>query len=169
MSPLNLEALSDLAALMDAQVGMLDDLCELGRKKTALLVDNDLTGLEAVVKAEQTLLWKIGRLEERRFRQQVLLAGDQGPEAARLNDLVRVAPAELRQRLAALQERYGRNVTELGRLNETNRRLIEQALSFVDFTLELIAIARGSGQTYTGKGKRKPVADKGQPVLDSRA
>lgn len=166
---MNLEALSDLAALMDAQVAMLDDLCELGRKKTVLLVENDLTGLEAVVKAEQALLWKIGRLEERRYRQQLLFAGDAGPEATRLAELVRLAPPPLRERLSALQDHYGRSVTELGRLNETNRRLIEQALTFVDFTLELIAAARGAGQTYTEAGKRKQAAEKGQSVLDSRA
>lgn len=166
---MNLEAISDLAELMDAQVVILDDLCELGRKKTGLLVDNDLAGLEAVVKAEQTLLWKLGRVEERRYRQQLLLAEATAPGTVRLSELVRAAPGPLRQRLAALQEHYGQSVAELGRLNETNRRLIEQALSFVDFTLELIAAARGSGQTYTPAGKRKQPTEKGQPVLDSRA
>lgn len=163
---MSVEVFVDLAQLMDRQLQILVDLCDLGRKKTALLIANDLTGLEALIKGEQTLIWHLGRLEERRYRQQTLLAGGLGlpEEEVTMGRLVEMSPPEMSRRFVALQDQYGRRVSELAELNQINSDLLRQALTVVNFTIELLAAAHGRTQTYNEAGKRQVP----EPVIPAR-
>lgn len=151
------QTLNQLLAIMEEQIKILADLTALGKKKAQVLVDGNLNELDILLRGEQALVWQMGKLEERRFQKQIELAAQMGvhPGQLTLERLVTDAPEEYAARCKAVGERYGETATELANANHLNAELIQQAMAYVDFSLQLFG-ARGpaAGQVYSPQGYR---------------
>lgn len=168
MDPLSM---GQLLAVMEEQVKIMSDLAALSKKKSQVLVEGRLDELDVLLRGEQALIWQMGRLEERRFRLQMDVAAQMNvhPSQITLERLLQAAPAEYGERCRQVAEQYGESARELTQVNQLNTDLIQQAMAYVDFSLQLLG-ARGpaSAQVYSPSGSR------GQPDpklrrLDNRA
>ncbi len=149
------EQVDRMTAVLEQEAEVYRALVELSSKKQDALVAGDLEALDGVVRAEEALLWKAGRFEETRQMVATELA-----DLLELKDgertLVRLIEAVGEPRAAALRERQGeilRSVAELSANNETNGRLIEQALTQVRLTVGLLAKSRQAGAAYGPAGQ----------------
>jgi len=156
MDPLRL---NQLLATMEEQVKFMTDLTALSQKKAVVLVDGNLDELDILLRGEQALIWQMGKLEERRFRLQVEIAAEVGihPSQLTLDRLVQSVPAEFGARCRDIAERYGATATTLSQANQLNTELVQQAMAYVDFSLQLLG-ARGpaTAQVYSPQGQRDP-------------
>lgn len=151
------QRLSQLLATMEEQVKFMTDLTALSQKKSAILVDGNLDELDILLRGEQALIWQMGKLEERRFRLQVEIAAELGlhPSQLTLDRLVQSVPPEYAARCQDVAERYGASATTLTQANQLNTELVQQAMAYVDFSLQLLG-ARGpaTAQVYSPQGQR---------------
>jgi len=164
------QALNQLLALMEEQVKVMTDLTALSKKKSQLLVDNRMDELDVLLRGEQALLWQMGRLEEKRFQAQILVAAHLGthPSQLTLERLVKVVPADQGARCHEIAERYGQTANELTHVNQLNTELIQQAMAYVDFSLQLLGASNpAAAQVYSPKGPR-PGPDGKHRRLDNR-
>lgn len=148
MEPTFQDLLERLEEIQDHYRQML----ELAGKKQKELVKGNLEQIEALTKEEEKLIFKIGRLEDERHHcARRLISHFQLREEATLTDLMEVAPAEVKDKLQALQESMAQLIAEMDKLNQENINLIQQSLRFINFTVDLLTKA-DDPSTY-GSGK----------------
>jgi len=103
-------------SLILSEIGSaMDDLLEIGEKKTGVLVARDISGLEKLIPAEQDLVRRLEALENERQA----AATDSGSEIERLK--------------VALREKAKR----IAEINERNRGLLRRGLDLIQYELKL--------------------------------
>jgi len=154
------ETMDNLTEILEAQSDIYRALVELAAKKRQVLVDGSLEGLNAVVRAEQALLWRAGRFEERRAALQERLASELGvaPGEMTLQTLVDHLQDKDAARCRRLSRQLRESVDQLQQVNQVNRELITQSLAYVNLSLRLLARAEGGSPTYEVSGRTRESA-----------
>lgn len=151
------QRLTQLLAVMDEQIKYMTDLTALSSKKSQLLVEGNLDELDILLRGEQALVWQLGKLEERRFQLQFELAAALRihPGQLTLERLLAEVPSEFADRCRQVAGQYGEAATTLAEANKLNTELVQQAMAYVDFSLQMLG-ARGpaSAQVYSPTGQR---------------
>jgi len=160
--------LERMESLLNRQMELYQSLVEMSDRKQQVLVKGDLKELESIIKAEQALLWQAGKLEESRLALQGEMASAAGlkPEELNLSKLAELAGEPFASRYRALQGCMVGLMDQLGAINKLNMELIEQSLSYINFSLELLSGAE-AGDTYTPAGK-SPSRKVGTKLLDRK-
>ncbi|MBS7344121.1 MAG: flagellar protein FlgN [Caryophanon sp.] len=133
---------------MEAIVGTLTKLERLHRslldvaiKKTDIIKDGDMDGLNDMLKSEQTHIAAIERLEQQRQVEvtDYLRANGFAPtEAPTVAQLIDAAPQHEKQMLQQARERLIDVIDQLKQRNDLNQKMIFQSLQFVNMTLDLL-------------------------------
>jgi flagellar biosynthesis/type III secretory pathway chaperone len=162
--------LQQLLGLMEEQVKLLQDLIELGKRQSTVLVSGKLDELDTMTGGAQALIWKLGKIEEKRFALQAAAAAVLGihPSQLTLSRLHEALPADLAARSTALSDAYGGATQELVRVNQLNVDLTQQAMAYVDYSLQLFGASMPSGTVYSPTG-RGPQGQEQRRRLDNRA
>ncbi|MUG23688.1 flagellar protein FlgN [Paenibacillus macerans] len=126
-----------LASLDDLHRNML----EVGEVKKSALVRNDIEKLIQVMNQESKILKQIEQREAERIEACQAILLEKGIKS-RLNltvtELTRlVFDTEEKQKLQQVQSSLSQTLEQLKRLNELNQKLIEQSLTFIDYSLGL--------------------------------
>lgn len=157
-----LQVLAELLAVYQA-------LTACSREKKELLVSRPAPDkLQAIVGREQELLLAAAAAEQRRhaLSRELARALGLGEEAPTLSRLAPLAPAgPLRQRLEAWQAACGAALKELQALNTTNSRLLQQALHFVQYQVNVLSQATAA-DTYAPPGRGQQT---GLKLFDTKA
>lgn len=166
---MQVESLHQLLTIMDEQARVMDDLSVLGRKKSQALVAGKMDQLDVLLRGEQALVFQMGRLEERRLNLQLEMAAQLGIHSSQLtlDRIVQGVPDDDAVRCREVAEHYGRTAGELAETNQLNTELIQQAMAYVDFSLQLLG-ARGAStaQVYSPHGRTG--SDSNRRRLDNR-
>ncbi len=122
--------------LILSEIGsVMDGLIELGSKKTDVLVQRDIAGLERLIPAEQELVSRLDTLEKERSAAATAVGGPAGPEVLSIRE-------SLRQKAKRIAE-----------ISERNRGLLRKGLEIVQYELKLF-LPEGN---YRGPGLREPL------------
>jgi len=165
----DLHNLNQLLVVMEEQLKVMSDLTVLSKKKSQILVDGQIDQLDILLRGEQALMFQLGRLEERRFQLQVDLAGQLNIHASQLtlDHLLKSLTSEHQERCKKIADQYTGVARDLNQSNQLNAELIQQAMAYVDFSLQFLgAAAPSSAKTYSHKGQRS--ADGKLRRLDNR-
>jgi len=142
---------------LSRQADVYGDLLDVACKKREVLAGGTVRDLEHLVQAEEALLFKAGRLEERRSElvdELSRLCGIDGKVTVR--ELIERVDG-LDDALEEIDEALKRVLEELGAVNRTNAELIRQALAYINLSLSVTAGA-GRDVTYTEGGTIAPGA-----------
>lgn len=166
---MNISHLDEMLRYLDEQAKIVSDLIALARKKADVIVKGDMQTLDLLVKGEQKLVWHLGRAEEQRVKIHQQLAASLGisPVALTMSLVIEHAPAERKEQLEEGMRAYTQILQEYQELNELNMQLAQQALAYVDFSLQVMEARPAQGKVYsaqgnTAKGKKAP------PRIDSK-
>lgn len=164
------QATGQLLSLMEEQVKLIQDLTELSKRQSQVLVGGQLAELDALTGGAQAVIWKLGKLEEKRFDLQTAVAAGLGihPSQLTLSRLQAALPPTLAERSAALADAYGTATQELVRVNQLNVDLTQQAMAYVDFSLQLLGASAPGGSVYSPTG-RGPQGNEPRRRLDNKA
>lgn len=167
---MEVQKLSDLLVVMETQLQIMEDLTALCRKQSQVLVKGGLEELDILLQGEQALIWRMGRLEERRFHLQRAVAASMGvhPASLTLERLLSDCPTTHTSRCREIAQRYGSLAEELLEANQQNAELLKQAMAFVDFSMQAMGARDHShGKVYSPRGKQ---GSTGGPIrrLDNR-
>lgn len=130
------ELFNVLADLLSAYRKML----ELGNAKREALISAKVKEIEAVTKQEETLIIFINQADKVR-RDIVEKIADHyqlAQETVNLSKLKQFADPEMEQRLADIERDFHDAVEKLQQMNKTNNELIQQALHFVNFNINVM-------------------------------
>lgn len=116
------------------------ELIALGKKKRSALVAIDMKTLEGLLPAEKTLTERVEMLEKKRQKALIHLAVTNRSikKDSKLEDLLPLAPAVLRQVLIQLNAALTKSATEASELSEGNQLLIRSAMKAINYHLNRI-------------------------------
>ncbi|MCR4691023.1 MAG: flagellar protein FlgN [Lachnospiraceae bacterium] len=147
-----------MASIMETLMDVLEQelkeyqaLYALSRKKTQIIVANDVTALVSLTDEEQVLVDRIAVLDKKRDEAMKDVADvmNKKAESFKLSELVELLsarPSE-QKRLAALTDGLRRVTTDMNLVNNQNRQLIESALEMVEFDLNLVRGMKAAPET----------------------
>ncbi|MEW6243580.1 MAG: flagellar protein FlgN [Bacillota bacterium] len=141
---------------LDQQVVLYEDLYSLSQKKHELLVGRDLQALDKVVSAEELLLLKAGRLEERRMSLQREIATRLGmdEDTTTLDQMAKALDTDRQAALSSVKQQLFEVFEKLALQNQMNMELIVNSLRYIDFSIRTMT----GGQT-----------DSAQAIFDKKA
>lgn len=134
--------IQDLIGSLQDQLICYEQLLDLSDEKTKVIIANQVDSLQAVTKREQELAGKLPRLERKREQicSDIALVLNQDPEGLTLQtiiELLKEAPEEQSQ-LVKLKQDITDVIEQLKLSNEKNKKLIHQALDYIEFTMNAI-------------------------------
>ncbi len=136
--------MTQFAALHDVLENLINlhkALYTLAVQKKDVLIKGDIEALSAITQQEQKLIKALGAAESARIElvKQMFATRGLSIADATLLDLVKiVTDPEEKSRLQSYRDELTRIVSELRQANELNQQLLEQSLSFVNLTLDLL-------------------------------
>lgn len=137
-----------LERLDDVHIQMLD----LAAIKKQAIMDNDVDSLIDLMNRESKLMKLVGQLEEQRsqavysFLQGVGIRSNLSLNLSELSRLV--FDPDDKSRLLHIQNKLSGTLTNLKKANELNQKLIEQSLTFIDYSLDLLGGRPNQDITY---------------------
>lgn len=143
-------------------------LLRLSIHKRDVLVAADASMLERMTQQEEVLVLQVARMENLRKPLAAQLAREYGlaPDELTISKACELAPVPVADRLTAIRKEFETVSDELVPLNRSNARLIEQALTFVNYNVNLLA-RNTAGTTYAPQGKTSQGA--ARVMIDQKA
>ena len=146
-------------------------LLDLSVKKTDIIKEGDMAGLDNMLKNEQTHIAAIERLEQQRQVEvtDYLRANGFAPtEAPTVAQLIEVAPQQHKDTLQQARERLIDVIEQLKKRNDLNQKMIFQSLQFVNMTLDLVQ-PRPEQMNYSNDIGGRSAAPQKKTYFDSQA
>ncbi len=128
-------------------------LRELEQNKKDALVSNDIKEIELITAVEEKTLLDVSLLEEERYKHAGYFGEKLGKKAEEItmSDMVAINPS-----LKDLYDELENEIAEIGKLNEINTKLLENAVNILKITVN--SLTAGTKTTYsktTGKENDK--------------
>lgn len=162
------QLIDSLNALNEAHQAMLTS----GESKRTAIVENDIETLIGIMNQESKIIKQISALEERRLAACQTFLQEKGIKSVlnlNLTELTRlVFDPEEKAALKQVQSALSWTLQELKRLNDLNQKLIEQSLSYVNYSIDVIGVSPEQETTYKPPTD-KPSGYKGPGFFDARA
>jgi len=151
---------AELAEILEDETALYRDASEISSKKTDIIVKGKIEDLESLVKAEQTIIIKIGKLEDRREEIITRMAEELklDIEGISLSQITEKLGEENSLRLKTCQDDLMGTLSGLKNQNETNEQLIQNALDYINFSVNLITSDRSGGINYSPEGEEEHAA-----------
>lgn len=147
-------------------------LIELSKQKTQAIIHNQINDLNLIVSKENKLLTQISELDKGRIQlmSEYLLARGYYPNPQiTVTQLVKVMfKAEDKLALQGAQAVLSGTLHRLRDLNVRNKQLIEDALAYIDLSIDLF-LGRSADEPFYGKPAENLRNRSGLNIFDTRA
>jgi flagellar biosynthesis/type III secretory pathway chaperone len=164
-------SIQPLITIMEQLLESHEILLELSREKTKELVSNNVNQLNLIVNKESKLVRHIGELDKQRFLEisKYLVSRGYNPNPQiTVSDLIRlIFKAEEKQALLNAHNLLIAVLKSLRQVNESNKQLIQQSLSFIDYSIDLVMGPSEEDVVYQNPTQQK--SDKRTGIFDRRA
>jgi len=167
-----MEPIQDIIQIMQELNAAHEDLLILENKKKEALVHNRTDELVKHLHEQSKVTKRIAALEEERLKMVELWLAQKGILRGRmmLPDLIKLTPYHKdKETLRTLGKELQERIEELRNLNHFNQQLIEQSLSYIDFTLSLVTNEPERYVTYERMDRSPKPAAGTRSFFDSKA
>lgn len=144
--------------LVDVLANMLklyQALLTISKQKHDILVSAKAIELDALTKQEELLILQIGKFEviRKNVLQEIIDDNKIAEKNITISKLAEFADQETGKRIIEIWRQFDQVTAELVRLNSLNTKLIEQALSFINFNINILTQST-IVPTYAAKGQQ---------------
>ncbi len=148
------ELWENFAVVLQETLDLYQALLRLSIHKREVLIAADAPVLEKLTRQEELLVLQVAKMESLRKGVQSQLAKVYAisPDELTLSKAGTLAPASVADRLTTIGKEFEAVSGELMPLNQSNARLIEQALTFVNYNVNLLS-RNMAGPTYAPQGQ----------------
>lgn len=160
-----------LQTVLTTMIQAHETLTEIGREKSDVIKAGEMAALQSIINREDVSLRILQQLEGQRQKavdawahQHIKTAT---PGDYRLLDIIETAPAGEADRLAALQDRLNRAISDLREVNSLNQQLLHQSLQWVQMSMNLLQPQ--TPQATYGNPKKAQAKPPVQSRIDSKA
>lgn len=152
-----------LIALLTEMVDLYRVILQLSRQKSEALIAAKTQDIEAITKKEELLILRVGKLEAARGKLMQQIAARHGfdVEGLTLSKMQELTDPDIAEQLGKFAADFDSIMNELAPVNQLNTELIEQALSYVNYNINLLT-HNAAAPTYApqGQGGQGPQARK---------
>ncbi len=148
--------MEDLISVLEQENEEYLILLSLSMEKTPVIISADLEKLAKITEDEQVVVDKINSLDKKRQESMKDIANviNRDVNNLKLADLIEMLsqrPAE-QKKLAEVYDKLTDTLSQMKRINEQNRELIESSLEMVEFDLNVLQAYKAAPETanYTG-------------------
>ena len=143
--------MEELINILEVENGEYEKLYSLSMKKAPVIISADLETLSRITDDEQEIVNRINALDKKREEGMKDIANviNKDVNSLKLTDLIAMLksrPAE-QQRLAAVYDKLTDTLSQMRRINEQNRELIESSLEMVQFDLNVLQAYKAAPET----------------------
>lgn len=128
------------------------ELMENSRKKTRVIIENDIEQLMKFTQIEKNVTKRINETEQKLLESSYAFIHSKGIRSQlklTVSELAKlVFDPEQRQRLQEIQKQLNETLKQLKQLNDHNQQLLDQSLQFVNFRLDLMIEYPDEGMVY---------------------
>ncbi|RKD24241.1 hypothetical protein BEP19_07500 [Ammoniphilus oxalaticus] len=167
-----MELIQDVVGVMEELNYVHQKLIDMEQLKTEALIQNNTSELVEYIHQQTKLARNVDTLEQKRqqFVEKWLAANNLVYQHLSLVDLIKMIPHhEAKQELSRLGEQLQTRMDELRNLNQSNQQLIEQSLSYINFTLRLAMNDPNDHLTYGRSKQPERTGSAQRGFFDSKA
>lgn len=160
-----IQSLHDLNAIHET-------LLELGEQKREVLIANQVTELTQITNEESKLMKQVSESERKWLAAMSSFLVEKGFEpnpSITMSELIKLVTNDNdKQALQAVQQQLLTTMDKLNDINTLNQQLIEQSLSFVNYTLDLLTEDTSDLLGYSNPND-KPKTARNNTIFDTKA
>ncbi|GAE87773.1 flagellar protein FlgN [Acetivibrio straminisolvens] len=147
--------INDLMDILLQESKIYEDILEISKNKTDVIVKGKVNELESITNLEQSLIFKIAKLEESRENLVSEISGILGINSSdiTISELEKHVDQKQAERLKEYKEHMSSIIAEIKDINEINSRLIKNSIDFIDFSINILAGANSEGNNYSKAGQ----------------
>lgn len=144
-----------LIDILKKETDLYEDILKLSKNKTDLIVEGKISELESITSLEQSMILKLGKLEEEREKlvEQIALQLHVKASDITITNLEERFSGEQAEELNGCRNTLAKLVNELNTANELNSKLIRNSLDYIDFSINLLTNAGSTGNNYGNSGQ----------------
>lgn len=140
--------IEELITTLRGEQIIYEDLLPLAKKKTQIIVKNDLEELLAITEEEQSVVEKINVLEHKREEivSNIGMVLSKKPEELHISKIIQALEnqPEHRDQLSEIHQKLKKTIQKLVEINNHNQELIGQSLEMIEFNMNFIQSTRMS-------------------------
>lgn len=147
--------IEELITVLRGEQLTYEDLLPLAKKKTKIIVKNDMDALLEVTQEEQSVIEKINILEHKREEvvSNIGMVLSKKPEELHITKIIAALEKQPDQRdqLSEVHDKLKQTIQKLVEINNHNQELLEQSLEMIEFNMNFIQSTRMSpgNSSYT--------------------
>lgn len=147
--------IENLIEILTKEKGFYESILKLSTDKKDVIVAGKISELEGITRLEQSIIVKLGKLEEEREELAWKLAAvlKVKPSEITLSKLVKMVPEEQGSKLKNCQDSLLKTVNDIRNTNTLNSKLIRNSLDYIDFSVNILTNAGVSGNSYSNSGQ----------------
>lgn len=144
-----------LIEILDREKSIYESILKLSTDKKEVIVAGKVSELEGITRLEQSIILKLGKLEEEREELTAKLAEalKTKPSEITLSGLVTIVSGEQAVRLKNCQDSLLKTVSDIRNTNTLNSKLIRNSLDYIDFSVNILTNAGATGNNYSNSGQ----------------
>lgn len=144
----------EVVLVLSKILNLYEEMLDLSKKKRTVLMEARMDRLEQIVQKEQSLIAVVEKLEKEReaILAGLLAAGKIASPSRKLTDLIALCDEATGASLKEIHRGLEQTLSELKAQNESNNRAIRQALSLVNYNLNVLSGA-SVAPVYAGEGR----------------
>ena len=153
------QLLSELSEILKKESTLYKKLLKTAEKKKETLIQNEIDTLFDHVETDQELIEQVTKLENTRLEIMDKIDKKFDIESKELSyhDFINQIPDNWKTKLNPIREDLVKTLEEFHVLNKENKRLIEEAVKFNKFSIDLIVDnLKKNNTTYHTKDKSRP-------------
>ena len=163
---MNSEKINDLMEILEREIGIYEELLQVSKDKTEIIVKGNVPELDNITKVEQTLVLNMGKLEA--FREKIVndlsLELQTNPWELTISELFRYLDKTQTQRFEEYKTKLLNTINEIKTINELNSKLIQNSIDYINFSVNVISSVPEESNNYgntghTNDGKKKTYFD----------
>jgi flagellar biosynthesis/type III secretory pathway chaperone len=151
---LDLVSADKLIDVLNKETAMYEEILKLSKNKTNIIVEGKVNELESLTKLEQSIILKLGILENEREKLLEGLAAQLGIKASdiTLSGLEKMLSGEQKEKMTECRQKLPKLLKDLNDANVLNSKLIKNSIDYIDFSINLLTNAGPAGNTYGNSG-----------------
>jgi hypothetical protein len=151
--------IEELINIIEEETGCYKTFLELANNKKDVIINGDLPGLQEITMKEQEVAGQLLRLERKRNTnlEDICLVTNSKLDDFTISSLIQLLSnqADEKNKLEKASKELQNILEEVKLINETNRKLTEQSLECIEFTMNAIQStnSKNISNSYETKGK----------------
>lgn len=143
--------IENLMEVLEKEEANYQDLLDLSREKTKIIIEGNIPKLYEMVDKEQRVVDKLNTFEKERLEvtKDIAIVLNKNVQNMKIKDIInmlKMQPDE-QNRLRMLHDKLKKTLKMMNQVNENNKQLLKHAIELVNFDLQLYASMRKAPET----------------------